>query len=308
MSSKPQNEYQPYLLDKNRVQAAFDHAAHSYDEAAVLQHEIGHRVMERLEMIKIQPEVIVDIGSGTGRLSSALTERYPDSQLYSLDLAPGMLTYARKQSIAQPQGFVCADTEQLPLSDQSVDMIISNVTLQWCSDLERALRECQRVIKPGGLLMFTTFGPDTLKELRISWSGVDNHNHVNAFFDMHDIGDALRRIGLSDPVMDVENFTLTYQDATTLMRDLKAVGAHNVTAGRPHGLTGKQRLQKVIKAYERFRLDDGLLPATYEVIYGHAWAPQPRNVDDMGELLDDGSVAIPLKRMRQRLGIKKIDQ
>ncbi len=262
-------------------------------------------LITQLEMIKIAPNVIVDIGSGTGRLSSAVTQRYPDSAVYSLDLAPAMLTYARQQTTAPPAGFICADAEQLPYSDHSIDMIISNVSLQWCSNLELALREFQRVIKPGGLLMFTTFGPDTLKELRSSWSGVDNYNHVNAFFDMHDIGDALRRIGFSDPVMDVENFTLTYQEATTLMRDLKAVGAHNVTAGRPHGLTGRQRLQKVIKAYERFRLEDGLLPATYEVIYGHAWAPQPRNDDNMGDLLDDGSVAIPLKRMRQRLGIKK---
>jgi len=261
--------------------------------------------MDRLEFIKVEPEVIIDIGSGTGRLSSAVTERYPNCHTYSLDLAPEMLNYARRQSITQPKGFVCADAEQLPFGDQSVDMIVSNVTIQWCMNLEQAFKEFQRIIKPGGLLMFTTFGPDTLKELRMSWSGVDQYNHVNAFFDMHDIGDALRRIGFSDPVMDVENFTLTYKEATTLMRDLKAVGAHNVTAGRPHGLTGKQRLQKVIKAYERFRMDDGLLPATYEVIYGHAWAPLPRNDDDIGDINEDGSVSIPLSRMRQRLGIKK---
>ena len=305
MSSKHTKEIQPYALDKQKVQAAFDHAARSYDEAAVLQHEVGKRVMDRLEFIKIEPEIIIDIGSGTGRLSSAVTKRYPDSRVYSLDLAPEMLNYARKQSITQPTAFVCADAEQLPFSDQSVDMIVSNVTIQWCMNLEQAFKEFHRIIKPGGLLMFTTFGPDTLKELRSSWNGVDEYNHVNAFFDMHDIGDALKRIGLSDPVMDVENFTLTYQEATTLMRDLKAVGAHNVTAGRPHGLTGKQRLQKVIKRYEQFRMDDGLLPATYEVIYGHAWAPIPRDVDDMGDMLEDGSVSIPLSRMRRRLGIKK---
>jgi len=305
MSSNHENDIQPYSLDKQHVQRAFDQAAASYDEAAVLQHEVGHRIMERLEVIKIRPEVIVDIGSGTGRLSSALAAHYPDSRVYSLDLAPKMLNYARRQTTPPPEGFICADTEQLPFNDNSVDMIVSNATIQWCSDLELVLREFQRILKPEGLLMFTTFGPDTLKELRTSWSGIDGYNHVNAFFDMHDIGDALRRIGLSDPVMDVEHFTLTYQDATTLMRDLKAVGAHNVTAGRPHGLTGKNRLQKVIKTYERFRMDDGLLPATYEVIYGHAWAPQPRDDDDIGDMREDGSVSIPLSRMRQRLGIKK---
>ncbi|MCF6322989.1 MAG: malonyl-ACP O-methyltransferase BioC [Gammaproteobacteria bacterium] len=305
MSSHHQKEIQPYAVDKRKVQAAFDHAAHGYDEAAVLQHEIGQRIMDRLEFIKIEPEIIIDIGSGTGRLSSAVTERYPGSRLYSLDLAPEMLNYARKQPITQPEGFICADAEQLPFSDQSVDMIVSNVTIQWCMNLEQTFKEFHRIIKPGGLLMFTTFGPDTLKELRMSWSGVDQYNHVNAFFDMHDIGDALKRIGFSDPVMDVENFTLTYKEATTLMRDLKAVGAHNVTEGRPHGLTGKQRLQKVIKAYEQFRLDNGLLPATYEVIYGHAWAPLPRDENNMGDTNEDGSVSIPLSRMRQRMGVKK---
>ncbi len=305
MSDKHKVEQQPYALDKRKVQAAFDLAAGSYDEAAVLQHEVGQRIMERLDLIKIQPEVIIDIGSGTGRLSRAVSERYPASQLYSLDLAPAMLAYARQQPAPQPTGFICADTEQLPFGEQRVDMIISNVTLQWCINLEAVFKEFRRVLKPGGLLMFTTFGPDTLKELRSSWHGVDAYNHVNAFFDMHDIGDALRRIGFSDPVMDVEHFTLTYREVTTLMRDLKAVGAHNVTAGRPLGLTGKARLQKMIKTYEQFRRDDGQLPATYEVIYGHAWAPLPRDNHDMGDTHEDGSVSIPLSRLRQRLGIKK---
>lgn len=305
MSSNHKKAIQPYALDKQKVQAAFDQAARNYDEAAVLQHEIGQRLLDRLEFIKIEPEIIIDIGSGTGRLSSAIAERYPDSAVYSLDLASEMLNYARKQSITQPTDFICGDAEQLPFSDQSADLIVSNVTIQWCMNLEQAFKEFYRIIKPGGLLMFTTFGPDTLKELRSSWSGVDKHNHVNAFFDMHDIGDALKRIGLSDPVMDVENFTLTYQEATGLMRDLKAVGAHNVTEGRPHGLTGKHRLQKVIKRYEQFRMDDGLLPATYEVIYGHAWAPLPRDENDMGDANEDGTVSIPLSRMRRRMGLKK---
>ncbi len=305
MSSNHKKGIQLYALDKYKVQDAFNQAARSYDEAAVLQHEVGQRVVDRLEFIKIEPEVIIDIGSGTGRLSSAVTERYPDSRLYSLDLSPAMLNYARRQPITQPEGFICADAEQLPFNEQSVDMIVSNVTIQWCMNLEQTFKEFQRIIKPGGLLMFTTFGPDTLKELRTSWSGVDQYNHINAFFDMHDIGDALRRIGFSDPVMDVENFTLTYKEAITLMRDLKAIGAHNVTEGRPHGLTGKQRLQKVIKAYERFRMDDGLLPATYEVIYGHAWAPLPRDENNMGDTNEDGSVSIPLSRMRRQMSIKK---
>ena len=150
-------------------------------------------------------------------------------------------------------------------------MVFSNLTLQWCNDLDHVFGEIRRILKPGGLFMFSTLGPDTLKELRESWRKVDQYNHVNAFMDMHDIGDALMRTNLADPVMDVEEITLTYADVFKLMKDLKTLGAHNVTKGRPRGLTGKHRLQSMVAHYEAFR-KNGLLPATYEVVYGHAWS------------------------------------
>jgi len=175
------------------------------------------------------------------------------------------------------ESYRCGDAEDLPLADNSVDLIFSSLTLQWCGELDRAFAEFKRVLKPEGLLMFSSFGPDTLKELRESWRladmSTDERNekmHVNDFIDMHDIGDALLRAGLSDPVMDVENFTLTYSDAYQLMRELKALGAHNVANARRHSLTGKTRLKNMVSEYENFRVD-GLLPATYEVVYGHAW-------------------------------------
>jgi len=132
-----------------------------------------------------------------------------------------------------------------------------------------------RVLAPGGLLMFSTFGPDTLKELRDAFRSVDRYTHVHRFIDMHDVGDALIACGFADPVMDMEILTLTYADVRELMRDLKAIGAHNVTRGRPATLTGKSQLAKVAQNYEAARRD-GRLPATFEVIYGHAWKPQPR--------------------------------
>jgi malonyl-CoA O-methyltransferase len=156
-------------------------------------------------------------------------------------------------------------------------------------------RECARVLRPGGLLTFTSFGPDTLKELRAAWASADDFTHVNRFIDMHDLGDALLRAGLAEPVMDVERYTLTYTDVRALMRDLKAIGAHNVNAGRPRGLTGRRALERMTAAYERERRD-GCLPATYEVVYGQAWAPvgAPRGSAPSGE------TRIPIGRIGRR--------
>lgn len=266
----------PYQVDKRLVRKAFDQAAPSYDENAVLQKEVALRLLERLELIKQKPGRIIDIGTGTGAWSAELGKRYKGSHILALDLAPAMLKVARSRLSLWSRrfgnhSFVCGDAERLPLQDRSVDMIFSNLAIQWCQDLDAAFAEFKRILKPGGVLMFTTFGPDTLTELRQSWARTDDAVHVNAFMDMHDVGDALMRAGLGNPVMDTERLTLTYRDPTKLMRELKAIGAHNVTAGRPHGLTGKNRLRRMLEAYEQFRTGDGLLPATYEIIYGHAW-------------------------------------
>ena len=161
----------------------------------------------------------------------------------------------------------------MPFADMSFELVYASLVLQWCEDLDATFLEWRRLLKPHGLLLFSTLGPDTLKELRAAWSEVDGFNHVNRFLDMHDIGDALIRAGFVEPVMDVEHMTLTYEDAASLMRDLKRIGAHNVTAGRSHRLTGRGRLAAFTQAYERWRRD-GRLPATYEVVYGTAWAPK----------------------------------
>ena len=280
------NSPQP-TLDKTQVRASFDAAAERYDEVAVLQREIAERIIERLEYIKTEPKTILDIGSGTGVATQALGKRYKKARVIALDLAPNMLKQARSKSgflqrFKNNRDFICADAEQLPFADNSVDLIFSSSTLQWCTDLDKTFSDIKRILKPGGLLMFSTFGPDTLKELRQSWRAAEEATnesiHVHDFIDMHDIGDALMRAGLGDPVMDVENFTLTYPDAYQLMRELKTIGAHNTAHDRRQGLTGKLRLQKMITAYESFRRD-GHLPATYEVVYGHAWAPEQATQD-----------------------------
>ncbi|ALP51765.1 malonyl-[acyl-carrier protein] O-methyltransferase BioC [Candidatus Tenderia electrophaga] len=289
-----------YQLDKRLVRDAFDRAAAAYDEVAILQREVGRRLLERLDLIKLQPRAIVDIGAGTGELGAALAKRYKGSEVILLDLAPRMLKRARQRRRLVErwlgrQRFVCGDAEQLPLADNSVDMVFSNFAIQWCSDLDRAFAEFQRVLRPDGLLLFTSFGPDTLTELRQAWRAVDDAVHVNSFIDMHDIGDALMRAKLAEPVMDAERLTLTYADGMGVMRDLKAMGAHNVSAGRHHGLTGKRKLQHMLAAYEQFRNSAGLLPATYEVVYGHAWGSDV----GAGQVHEDGTVHVPLSQLKR---------
>jgi malonyl-CoA O-methyltransferase len=278
-------------IDKRWMRASFERAAASYDAVAVLQREVEARMLERLDFIRHEPKVILDLGCGTGTGTVALMKRYRRARLISLDIAHGMLKATRRRApwLRKP-GLVCADADFLPLADRSVDMIFSNLTLQWCQNLEHTFGELRRVLRPNGLLLFSTLGPDTLKELRSAWEQVDGHSHVNHFTDMHEVGDALLEQGFQHPVMDMEAITMTYRDVRTLMSDLKSLGAHNVTRGRPHGLTGKGRLRAMTEAYEQFRLD-GLLPASYEVIYGHGWRG--------GEVT--ASRGIPLEHLQARL-------
>lgn len=275
------------ILDKKQLRAAFERASASYDQAAVLQREISNRMLARLEYIKYKPDVILDAGSGTGYGSQQLAKRYPNSQLIAVDIAWGMLSHARPNTAwwrrllplqQQRSDYVCADIEQLPFKNASVGLIWSNLALQWCNDLDRTFAEMHRILRADGLLMFSTFGPDTLKELRQVFAKIDGYSHVNRFADMHDIGDLLVNNRFSTPVMDMEYITLTYGDVIDVMRDLKAIGAHNVVQGRQQGLMGKNKWQQVIGEYEKLRRD-GKLPATFEVVYGHAWKPfDPRSI------------------------------
>jgi len=291
-------------LDQAHVRRAFGRAAASYEAHAVLQAEVGLRLRERLDDIAPAPARVLDVGCGPGSGATALRERFREAEIVALDLALPMLDIVRKRRIeAAPAStrqehadlrLVCADAQALPLADASIDLVHSSLCLQWCEDPGLAIDEFRRVLRPGGLLLFSTFGPDTLKELRAAFAAVDGTPHVSRFVDMHDIGDALLATGFRDPVLEREDFTLTYADARTLMHELRAIGATNADAQRQRALTGKAHLRAVFDAYEAFRRD-GVLPATYEVVYAHALAPAPGQPRRRG----GGDVAsFPIERLR----------
>jgi len=185
---------------------------------------------------------------------------------------------------ARRPALVCADIERLPLATGCAQLAFSNLALQWCK-AENAFAEVARVLEPGGLFLFSTFGPDTLKELRAAFAAADRHDHVNSFVDMHDLGDALVAAGLADPVMEMEMITLEYASVEAVARDLKAIGAGNALPDRPRGLSGRGRWRQVAESYERHRRD-GVLPASWEVIYGHAWKVAPKRLADGRQVID----------------------
>ena len=272
-----------FALDRRAVARSFDRASGSYDAAAALQERVRGELIGRLDELKIQPSTILDLGAGTGHAARALKRRHPRAQVIAVDIAAGMLERARAQSRwLRRFERVRADAYALPFRDGSFDLVFSSLMLQWCDDLDTVFAEIARVLAPGGLLLFSTFGPGTLAELRDAWTVSDGQpNHVNHFFDPHALGAALLHAGLGEPVLDVDRVVSNYPDVISLMRELKALGAHNVTRGRARGLTGPRRLAAMTKAYEASRRH-GQLPATYEVIHGTAWGAKRPSTKSAG--------------------------
>ena len=269
--------------EKKRIQKHFDLKADCYESSAVLQREVCNRMLERLSWLKTRPEMILDAGAGTGQGTKGLMAYYKSSKVVAMDLSLSMLQQIRRKGgVFRKPALLCADAEQLPFLDASFDMVFSNLMLQWC-DPKKVFKESLRILKPGGLLMFSTFGPDTLKELRYSWSKVDESIHVNDFIDMHDLGDDLLSSGFAEPVMDMDMMTLTYDDVMTVMTDLKAIGANTPVRNNMQGLLTPRKLQKVVAQYEGFRKDN-VLPASFEIIYGHAWKTDKINRQVAGEI------------------------
>lgn len=260
------------VLNKSHIRQSFARAALSYDAHAVLQYEIADRLLERLDLVRMDIKTVLDVGSGTGYCTRELVRRYPDAHILGVDLSPEMARQAFEHKDRDAKcHYLCGDAEVMPIAGHCVDLIVSNLTLQWC-DAQTVFDQFVRVLRPGGAVFFTSFGPDTLKELRQAWQAVDDAPHVHSFMDIQDLGDALLHSGLAEPVMDTDHLVLHYADVDGIMRDLKGIGAHNIASERPRGLTGKNHFNRFRKAYKDLAME-GKIPASYEVIFGHAWAP-----------------------------------
>lgn len=290
----------PLPFDRTAVRRHFSRAAATYDAAALLQREVGARLAANLDVVRLKPRRILDAGCGTGDALGEFATRYPEARRIAVDLAWPMLLCARDKSadrrtladrllaplrrdpFAAAPVFACADVAALPFAAGAFDLVWSSLALQWVSDLPRTLREFLRVLDVGGLLTFTTFGPDTLQELRAAFSAIDGEPHVSPFVDLHDLGDMLMDAGFADPVMHMERFTLTYDAPMAMLRDLKAIGATNARNDRARGLMGRARWTRLLAGLDALRAGSpgAKLPATYEVVYGHAWKAAPTHAAD----------------------------
>jgi malonyl-CoA O-methyltransferase len=250
---------------KPQIAESFSRAAVSYDSVAQLQRRIGHNLLESLEQ-KTVP-VVMDLGCGTGYFAPLLIEQLRPEQLICFDLAQGMLEYARQTRATANTLWLCGDAESIPLADNSVDLIFSSLAIQWCENLPSLFSEVARVLKPGGRFLFSTLGPETLFELRDAWSAVDKFQHVNRFISFETL-EAQATEYLQQVSLREDREVLLYDQLRELTTELKGIGAHNISAGRQSGLTGKARISAFKQAYEQFRGVEGKLPATYQVFYG----------------------------------------
>lgn len=275
------------FVDRQQVGRRFSRVAATYGEGDFFVREVDRRMQERLDYVNLQPKRILDLGCSRGGSFSGLAARYPAADLIGLDISPAMLSAGRTPRANWQRWLgigrngdplrLAADAANLPLASRSAAMVWSNLLLHWLDDPIPALAEAHRVLEVGGLLMFSTLGPDTLRELRAAFA--DGYAHTQRFADMHDLGDMMVGCGFADPVMDMEVITLTYDDLDAMLADLRAAGSACAMKARRHGLTGRNAWETAQAAYEGMRRE-GRLPATFEVIYGHAWKAAPKQTPD----------------------------
>jgi len=277
-------------LDQTLQRRAYDRVAPGYDTTDFFNAEVRARLAERFDLITLEPAVVLNLGSGTGAGTRELRARYPEALIIDLDWSEGMLAAS-----SQTASDVCADSHKLPLTDNSVDLILSNMMLPDCADPMQVFSEARRVLRTPGLFIFTTLGPDTLREVRAAWSRVDDHPHVHVFADMHNVGDALVHAGFREPVMDVATLTINYQNERRLAEDLRAVAATNTDTNRRRSLTAPRRWQGFVSELKNNRNAAGKIPVTMEVITGQAWTGEP----DRGVPLSDGEASFPVSRLKR---------
>ncbi len=288
----------PELRDNALIFNAYNRVAPNYERHNDLVRTFGLQLLERLNWMTIKPATVLDLGCGSGWLTAQLAARYPKATVIGLDGAFAMARQWRQrrrwQQLWRPQTALCARADALPLADQTLDLVVSHLMLPACDDLDAVLAEVQRVLRPDGLFLFTSLGPDTLVELRRAWAQVDDFPHVSPFIDMHDLGDALIRQGFADPIMDTERLTLTYGTLPNLFRELRQLGEINSYRDRRQTLTGKHRFRAMTALYDAQRQADGRYPVTCELIYGHGWKVIRR------PKAPSGPVTIPVAHIKRR--------
>jgi malonyl-CoA O-methyltransferase len=283
-------------IDRRSLARAFDRAAAGYDAAAWLTRPAREELLQRLRFFNLEPACVLDLGAATCQGTLELARLFPDARAVAVDLAPQMLARAPRSLWRRRFERLCADAYALPLTDSCCDLIFSNLLLPWCERLDSLFAELRRVLRPGGLLLFSSVAPGTLHELRSAWASVDGGPHVNEFADLPQIAEALVRSGFVEPVMDVERQRRHYPSVAALKRELKQLGPQNAARTRPRGLGGKARSAAMLAAYERAREPSGL-PATWELLYGAAFAGSESG--RAGGHADEQ--VIPLDRVRRRL-------
>lgn len=254
----------PFILDKRNVRRSFADAAGSYDAQADLQRQVAHRLLANLPMLSANG-LAVDIGCGTGYFTEQLLVKFAFRQLFALDIAEPMLIEAQARLQGRNVGFLCADAEKIPFAAASVDALFSNLALQWCLDLTAVFADWRRVLKPGGRIAFSTFGPETLSELKAAWAEVDDFVHVNEFYQPELLEEVLRQVGMQEIKWQSVTLQLCYPSVLALMVELKGIGAHNVAGGRNRGLTTGAKLKAMMNAYP-VGADNNVM-ASYQILF-----------------------------------------
>jgi malonyl-CoA O-methyltransferase len=293
-------------IDSQSVARNFGSASTTYEAAASLQSQVRAELLSRLEVMSTPPAAAVDLGAGTGLGALAIKRRFRNAHVTAVDIAAPMLEQGRRYSrFWRPIHFMVADARHLPFATASLDLVFTNLMLQWIDPLDAALQEIHRVLRPGGLLLASSFGPQTLQELRVAWQVADSSPHVHDFVDMHDFGSALQRAGFAEPVLDVDRHLRHFADVDALLHELKALGARNASPQRRRGLTGRATLAHMRAAYETQRTRQGI-PSTWQVVYAVAWVPAAQSGQGPAQgRAENGEVRIGLERLRASLGKRR---
>jgi malonyl-CoA O-methyltransferase len=284
----------PFAIHPPQLKEAFNKAALDYDRSAKLIHDVAEQLIKRLEVLTLKPKVILDSGAATGLSARLLEKKYHPSHLIVQDIAENLLKIARRKSPwFSKQRYLAGYSHELPLKNQVVDWVVSNLSLHWYTDVQAVLNEWRRILQPNGVVFFTTLGPDTLNELRESSLNVEEGVYVNRFLEMHHLGDALLKAGFSDPVIDIETYCVNYPNVDALFHEIRSLGMSNLNSGRRKNLTGKHTVKNIKEYYMAHFGREGKCPATFQVVFGHAFVSSRPFIQDSSE------ISIPIETIRK---------